>query len=169
MALQDLSNVEWRSLTHGVDPDSGVKQKSCRFDGAELKLKRKRKHVPHRLLPAKLVAHRNARERNRISAVNMEFSRLRDLIPWLNPSNGNPRKRISKEKILNEALMYIHSLKQLLASDSIRYLNEKFPYESPVAQESVNHQAVDGRTPSQVNSMYSFCFLFFLFYFILYY
>jgi hypothetical protein len=42
------------------------------------------KHVPHAVKPPHLVAKRNARERNRVHAVNLAFVRLRKAIPFEN-------------------------------------------------------------------------------------
>ncbi|XP_059142085.1 helix-loop-helix protein 4-like [Physella acuta] len=67
------------------------------------------KHVPHSLKPAHLVAKRNARERSRVQAVNLAFSRLRKHVPF------EPRhKRLSKVKTLRVAIDYIQHLQQLI-------------------------------------------------------
>ena len=47
------------------------------------------KHVPHRDKPPQLVARRNARERRRVQAVNVAFSRLRTVVPIENNRYAN--------------------------------------------------------------------------------
>lgn len=59
---------------------------------------------------------RNARERNRVRAVNEAFARLRTVIPY----TANRTKRVSKVKTLRKALEYITELQILLIDNCIR-------------------------------------------------
>ena len=56
------------------------------------------------------VERRNARERNRVRAVNSAFTRLRLAIPSIAARN----KRVSKVKILERAIRYIQELSRLV-------------------------------------------------------
>ena len=106
-------------------------------------LNRKRKkgyrHVPHSEKPHQIVAKRNARERNRVQAVNQAFSRLQKALPlynkvllkiwskyllWLMKKIWyqqvtfaiylQANKRLSKVRILKNTIDYIHGLHKLL-------------------------------------------------------
>lgn len=57
-----------------------------------------------------LVEKRNARERNRVRAVNEAFVKLRRMIPTL----AARQKRVSKVKTLQKAVQYIQELVYVL-------------------------------------------------------
>ncbi|ELU17384.1 hypothetical protein CAPTEDRAFT_195278 [Capitella teleta] len=99
----------FREITDAHRSLDDLNLKSCRFE----KKKRKRLHIPHEQLPVGVVTRRNARERSRIQAVNSEFENLRQKIPEL-CSGGSKSRRVSKERILQEAMNYIHELRTLL-------------------------------------------------------
>ncbi|KAK3886952.1 hypothetical protein Pcinc_008923 [Petrolisthes cinctipes] len=68
------------------------------------------RHVPHREKPPHLVARRNARERRRVQSVNVAFTRLRRVVPL---ATGRS-KRVSKVRVLENAITYISHLQALL-------------------------------------------------------
>ncbi|KAK4325892.1 hypothetical protein Pmani_003549 [Petrolisthes manimaculis] len=68
------------------------------------------RHVPHREKPPHLVARRNARERRRVQSVNVAFTRLRRVVPL---ATGRS-KRVSKVRVLENAITYISHLQELL-------------------------------------------------------
>ena len=110
-------------------------------------LNRRRKkgyrHVPHSEKPHQIVAKRNARERNRVQAVNQAFLRLQKALPLYNKvllkicSKDDhiqkifniqyqqvtftfylqANKRLSKVRILKNTIDYIHGLHKLLLDD----------------------------------------------------
>ncbi|XP_037088072.1 protein atonal homolog 7-like [Pollicipes pollicipes] len=97
----------------GVTPDPAGRERkllrTCRRrSGAVVK------HAAHKEKPVHLVQRRNARERRRVQAVNVAFSRLSKVVPL--ESRG---KRISKVKTLHKAIEYIDHLRQLLAADDV--------------------------------------------------
>jgi hypothetical protein len=79
-----------------------------------VKLRRRRKHVPHDKQPVHRVRRRNARERCRVDQVNEQFAKIRELLP-----DRNRRKRISKENILKYAIIYIRELNNLIYEHDI--------------------------------------------------
>ncbi|XP_017772754.1 PREDICTED: achaete-scute homolog 1-like [Nicrophorus vespilloides] len=108
------AHVTAPSWADGDDEDNGhcdvskqpLREKNCRKNG-------KYTHVPHRDKPPQVVARRNARERNRVQAVNSAFMKLRKAVPYEN----NRGKRISKVKTLQNAIEYINNLQELLRND----------------------------------------------------
>ncbi|KAF0287641.1 Protein atonal 7 [Amphibalanus amphitrite] len=72
------------------------------------------KHTGQKEKPVHLVQRRNARERRRVQAVNVAFSRLSKVVPL--ETRG---KRISKVKTLHKAIEYIDQLRRLLAADDL--------------------------------------------------
>lgn len=64
------------------------------------------------------VARRNARERNRVSQVNLGFVKLRDIIPG---SSANKAKKLSKVDTLRAAAAYIKHLKTVLEAKPDSY------------------------------------------------
>lgn len=65
--------------------------------------------LPIVMVNLKVIEKRNARERNRVRAVNEAFCRLRKNIPGLSTRS----KRVSKVKIIQRAIQYIRTLSNL--------------------------------------------------------
>ncbi len=76
------------------------------------KPKRKRRHIPHKLRPKEAVKKRNERERRRVNDVNGAFVELQKHLP-----SQNSKKRVSKIKILQNAITYIYELMDILDAD----------------------------------------------------
>ena len=56
---------------------------SKEYQKKKSKQRNRYKHIPHHEKPPQIVAKRNARERNRVHAVNQAFLRLRKALPVL--------------------------------------------------------------------------------------
>ena len=74
------------------------------------KPKRRRRHIPHSDRPIDAVRKRNERERKRVDDVNSAFVDLQLHLP----SDGRPRRRLSKIKVLQTAIDYIDQLSSTL-------------------------------------------------------
>lgn len=77
-------------------------------------------YIPHALQTKEKVQKRNTRERTRVQAVNLEFKRLRWLLPV-----SNRGKRISKENILKYAILYINALRDMIRKHDIKAISGK--------------------------------------------
>lgn len=73
----------YRALDNGwADGDSSMSSMGTSlYTTSPSAAKKAYKHVPHRDRPAVVVARRNARERNRVQAVNGAFNQLRKMLP----------------------------------------------------------------------------------------
>uniref|UniRef100_A0A1I8GJU2 BHLH domain-containing protein n=1 Tax=Macrostomum lignano TaxID=282301 RepID=A0A1I8GJU2_9PLAT len=109
-----------KSGTHDDLSTSGCRQQQCK----QHNVLHQDQQYPHLLLPCEqesneqrqvthktkhMMAKRNARERQRVKAVNLAFSRLRRHIPY-----ENKGKRLSKMKTLRIAIDYIRLLQSVL-------------------------------------------------------
>ncbi|VVC37817.1 Hypothetical protein CINCED_3A022665 [Cinara cedri] len=94
------------------------------------------KDMPAGQKPAQVVARRNARERRRVQAVNLAFTRLRRVVPL----EENKSKRMSKVKTLQLAIEYINQLQGVLSIQAPHNNHINMQQQSASPPEPEQHQ-----------------------------